>query len=99
MPVLLLTNTKRYGPLKTQLDNNFLMGKQEYPSNVLATKRLMTDFVPATGTMKHTQQESGPSDVAFVETRCKGKWSPTCYCCGERHPGGCKKCPNVTKAV
>ena len=50
---LLLADDERYGPLKTQLDNNFLMGKQEYPSDVLAAKRLMTDFVPATSVVKH----------------------------------------------
>jgi len=65
---LLLADDERYGPLKTQPNNNFLMGKQEYPSDVLAAKRLMTDFVPATGAVKHKRQESGPSDVAFVET-------------------------------
>ena len=65
---LLLVDDERYSPLKTQLDNNFLMGKQEYPSNVLAAKRLMTDFVPATGAVKHKRQENSPSNVAFVET-------------------------------
>ena len=44
---LLLVDDERYGPLKTQLNNNFLMEKQEYPSDVLAAKRLMTYFVPA----------------------------------------------------
>ena len=50
---LLLADNERYGPLKMQLDNNFLMGIQEYPSDVLAAKRLMMDFVPATGVVKH----------------------------------------------
>ena len=85
---LLLADTERYGPIKTQLDNNFLMGKQEYPSNVLAAKRLMTDCVPATGVVEHKREESGPSDVAFMERKCKGKWYPTCYCGGEQYPGG-----------
>ena len=31
---LLLVDDASYCPLKMQLDNNFLMGKQEYPSNV-----------------------------------------------------------------
>ena len=50
---LLLTDNKRHGPLKTQLDNNFVMGKEEYSSNILASKSLMTDFVPATGVVEH----------------------------------------------
>ena len=35
---LLLADNERYGPLKTQLDTIFLMGEQEYPSDVLAVK-------------------------------------------------------------
>ena len=49
--------------------------------------------------MKHKRQENGSSDVAFVETRGEGKWLPTCYCCGEKHGGGYRKCPNVSDAV
>ena len=49
---ILLTDHERYGPLQTQLDNNFLMGEQEYPSNVLTAKSLMTDSVLATGAVK-----------------------------------------------
>ena len=82
---LLLAEDERYGPLKTQLDNNFLMEEQEYPSDVLAAKRLMTDFVPATGAVKQTIQESGPSHVAFVETG--DREYPTCYACGRKHRG------------
>ena len=44
---LLLADAEKYGPLKTQLDNNLLTRKHEYPSNVLAVNRLMTDFVPS----------------------------------------------------
>ena len=51
----LLTDYERYGPLKTQLNNNFLMGEQEYPSNVLTANRLMMDFVQATGAVKHSR--------------------------------------------
>ena len=96
---LLLADGARYGPLKTQLGNNFLMGKNEYPSDVLSAKRPTTDFVPSSGVVKHKRQESGLSDVAVLETRREGMWSSTCYCCGKRHPGGYTKFPNVTKAV
>ena len=44
----------------------------------------MTGFVPATGGVKHKHQESGLSNVAFVETKGEGKWYPTCYCYGEQ---------------
>ena len=39
------------------------------------------------------------SDVAFVETKGGGKWLPTCYCCGEKHKGGDRRCPNESDAV
>ena len=84
---------------RSYLDNNLLMKEQEYPSNNLAAKRLMTDFVLATGVVKHRHQESGPLDVAFVETNDNTPWFPTCYCCEENHPGGYKKCPNVAQPV
>ena len=41
---LLLADEERFKPVTTKLNNNYLLGKQEYPANVLATKRLMTDF-------------------------------------------------------
>ena len=86
-------------PAKTQLDTNVLMGEQEYPGNVLAAKRLMTDFDPTTNAVKHKRKESGPLAVAFVETKGKHTWHPTCYCYGNRHSSKYEKCPNVTKAV
>ena len=45
------------------------MGRQEYPKDILASNRLMTDFDPdvATGT-KRTQEQVQPTDVAFVES-------------------------------
>ena len=82
-----------------QMDNNFLMGKQEYPSNVLAAKLPMTDFVAAMGAVKHKPKETDPTDVAFLVTKDEHKWYPIYYCCGEKYHGGCKKCLNVTKAV
>ena len=75
------------------------MRKEEYSGDVLTAKRLMTDFFPATGAVKHKHQESGPSDVAFVETGGDGKWHHMCYCFREKHPGGYRKCSNVNEKV
>ena len=97
MPVPPLTYDERHGPLKTQLDNTFLMGDQEYPSNVLMAKRLVTDFVPTTSAVNHKCKKRGSSDVALVETN--SNFWPTCYCCKEQHPRGYRKCPTVTKTV
>ena len=64
---LLLADDNMFGPLKTQLDNNFLMGEQEYPRDVLAAKRLMNDFSPPVGSTKPTREKVPATDVAFVE--------------------------------
>ena len=59
-----------------------MLGRQEYPKDVLASKCLMTDLDPdvATGT-KRTQEQVQPKDVAFVQS---GGWKlPICYCCGK----------------
>ena len=94
---LLLADDERYEPLNLQLDNNFLMGEQEYPSSVLTAQQLMMDFVPTTSAVKHKRKEMGPLDVAFVETNTNLR--SICYCCGEQHPGGYRKCLNMMKAV
>jgi hypothetical protein len=64
---LLLSDNNRFAALKTNLDNNFLMGKQEYPSDVLSAKRLMTDYVPTGGGGKPKQEQVESTNVAFVE--------------------------------
>ena len=67
--LLLLANDEQFKTLKKTLNNNFLLGRQEYPKDFLASKRLMTDFRPdvTTGT-KRTQEQVQPTDVAFVES-------------------------------
>ena len=75
---LLLADDERFKTLKKTLNNNFLLGRQEYPKDILALKRLMTHFDPdvATG-KKRTQEQVQPMDVAFVES---GGWElRICY--------------------
>ena len=92
---LLLSDDERFGPLKNELDNNFLMGEQEYPCDVLRAKRLMSDFVPAAPFAgRQRREQAQPTDVAFVEARAH---KPICYACGKRHVGGFRECLNVTK--
>ena len=69
------------------------MGRQEYPKEVLASKRLMTDFNPdvATG-KKRTQEQVQPKEVAFVESG--GSELLICYCCGKKcNKYGWRRCP------
>ena len=41
---LLMADDERYSKVKATLDNNYLLGKQEYPQDLLAAKRLLADF-------------------------------------------------------
>ena len=41
---ILVVNDERYGGVKTALGDNYLLGKQEYPQDLLAAKRLLADF-------------------------------------------------------
>ena len=72
---LLLADEKRFNPVTTELNNNYLLGKKEYPANILAAKRLMTDFnylnVGKPTSAGKQQDQVQPTDVAFV---VKGKW-------------------------
>ena len=87
----LILDKESFKPVMTELNNNSLLGKQEYPSSVLAAKRLMTGFDysnvgnPINAVKQQDQVQL--TDVAFME---KGKWDggPICYCCGKRHKGG-----------
>ena len=78
-----MADDEQFKTLNKTLNNNFLLGRQEYPKDVLALKRLMTDFDPdaATGT-KRTQEQVQPTNVAFVKSR--GWEFPICYCCGNK---------------
>ena len=97
-----MADNGRYKLLNTELENNFLMGKQEYPTTILASKRLMTDFQPTGGSVGGTHNQKDrpePTNFAFVQTkRTTGGFKPICYCCGKRcNTGGWRECPNVTQ--
>ena len=66
---LLLTNNNKFGPLKTELDNSVLMGKQECPSNILQAKQLMTNLVVAAGEIKQRREPAKAMGMEFVKTK------------------------------
>ena len=79
--LLLLADEERFKPITTELSNSYLLGNQEYPANVLAANRLMTDFdysnVGKPTSLVKQQEKVQPMDVAFVE---KGKWDGIPIC-------------------
>ena len=40
---IMMADNGRYKPLKTQLENDFLLGKLHYPKTVVKSKRLLSD--------------------------------------------------------
>ena len=75
------------------------MGKQQYPSDVLTAKQLMTDFVPAAGATKCRNKPMGLTDMVFAETKKQGDVNPIYYCCVKQHPGGYMERHNITKEM
>ena len=76
-----------------------MIGKQEYSGNTPTAKILMTDSIPVCGTLKQRSEPADPTNVAFLETKYKYRWYPSCYCCGEQYTGGYTKYSIMTKAV
>ena len=68
---LLLVDESRFKLVTTDMNNNHLLGKQEYLSNVLAAKRLMTIFdylnVGNPRSAGKQQEQVQSTDVEFVE--------------------------------
>ena len=96
---LLLADKERFKPVTTEMNNNYLIRKQEYLANVLAAKRIMTNFhyynVGNPTSAGKQQEQVQPTDVAFVE---KGEWGggPIYYCCIERHKDGWRDFPKAS---
>ena len=96
---LLMADEDRYGGVKATLDDNYLLGKQEYPQDMLAAKRLLADFKGVGPSTK--RKTPGPEEgqgVAFVEGG-GGGYVPNCHGCGKKCKGGWRKCQNITEAV
>ena len=90
-----MADNVRCSKVKATLDNNYLLGKQEYPQDLLAAKRLLADF-KGTGKPKKRRRNKGNSaGVAFAEQG--GKRVPVCHGCGRCCSGGRRKCQHITE--
>jgi hypothetical protein len=77
---LLMADDERYGGMKAALNSNYLLGKQEFPRDLLAAKRLLADFKGSeTKMMKRVTASEDNAGVALVEKEDKkGGYAPTC---------------------
>ena len=66
-----MADKERFKSVTTELNNNYLLGNQEYLANVLAAKRIMTNFgysnVGTTTSAGKQQEQVQPMDMAFME--------------------------------
>ena len=95
---LLMADEDHYGGVKATLDDNYLLGKQEYPQDLLAAKRLLVDFKGSGSSTK--RKTPGPEEgqgVAFIEGG-GGGYIPNCHGYGKKCKGGWRKCQNITEA-
>ena len=62
-----LADDKRYGDVKRALADNYLLGKQEYPQDLLAAKRLLADYKGVPGKATKAADAADEQGVAFAE--------------------------------
>ena len=73
---LLMADDDRYSDVKATLDDNYLLGKQEYPQDLLAAKRLLADFK---GTSKPKKQGNDKDAAGVAFTKKEAQWAPVCH--------------------
>ena len=78
-----MADNTRYKPLKNQLENNYLPGKESYPATVVESERLPSDFiVPERSGGGNIKRDDNAAEVAFTESlRAEYKKTVQCYRC------------------
>ena len=94
---ILMTDNERYGGVKMALGDNYLLGKQEYPQDLLAAKRLLADFKGAPSKVKKASEATGEQGVAFAKGGKGGEYISTCYGCDRKCKGGWRVCKYITE--
>ena len=74
---ILMADDERYRGVKTALGDNYLLGKQEYPQDLLGAKRLLADFKGASGKTRKTVEAADEQGVAFTEGWKATEYIPT----------------------
>ena len=90
-----MADNERHGGVKTALGDNYLLGKQEYPQNLLAAKRLLADFKGAPSKTRKTAEAADEQGVAFAEGGKGAEYVPTCHdtaAAGSARAGGRNAC-------
>ena len=85
---ILMADEERYGGVKTALGDNYLLGKQEYPQDLLAAKGLLADFKGAPSKTRKAAETADKQGVAFAEGGKGTKYIPTCHGYSRKCKGG-----------
>ena len=78
---ILLADNGRYKGLKIELSNDFTMGQSNYPKTVVASKRLLKDYIALVNS-NYVKQEPYDAGVAFSKTDCDNDWKKNVICHG-----------------
>ena len=92
-----MADNERHGGVKTALGDNYLLGKQEYPQDLLAAKRVLADFKGASGKTRKTSEAADEQGVAFAEGGKGTEYILTCHDCGRKCKGGWRKWRHITE--
>ena len=84
---LLMADERRFGAVKATLGDNYLLGEQQYPQDLLAAKRLLADFKGTGPTNRKVTEPAQGQGIAFIE-KGKGHCVPNWYGCGKKCQGG-----------
>ena len=71
---ILVADEERYGGVKTALGDNYLLGKQEYPQDLLAAKQLLADFKGAPTKVNKAAEVADEQRVAFAKGGKRGEY-------------------------
>ena len=84
-----MSDDGRFNPLKTQIENDHLLGRGSYPRTVVEAKRMMTEFIApgskSNGNENQQQlQSDGEHGLAFVQANTDWQKNVQCHGCGSK---------------
>ena len=98
---IMMADDSRYKPLKTQLENDFLLGKLHYPQTVVAAKSLLSDYKMDTKLSAYIKRKDDDASVAFAKQPSYEDYKKNVQCHGCGGKGNflkeCKKTPTKKK--
>jgi hypothetical protein len=83
-------DTKKYGRLKTELNNAYVAGQNNYPQTVESAVTMLSHYMNDKG-VHMTDEDKGQTDQKSFMQKHKNL---TCYKCGKKGQHYANKCPS-----